>query len=58
MKPLTYKEQEGQGASEKIANPKSKVADNSHVRLIQKSENKKHLLELILIFFKQNVTYC
>ena len=36
----------------------SKVADSFHVDTLRHIENKKCLLELILVFFKQNISYC
>ena len=51
---LKCEEQEGQRASAKIqiASLKSKVINNFHVRILQKSENKECSLDLILLFFK------
>ena len=53
---LKREEQEGREACFK-----SKVVDNFHVRILRNSENtktQKRLLELLLLLFNQNVTYC
>ena len=51
---LKREEQESRGAPAKIqkASLKSKVVNNCHVRILRNSENKQHVLELILLFFK------
>ena len=37
----------------------SKIDDNVHVYVLQNSENKvKRLVKLVLLFFKQILTYC
>ena len=50
---LKCEEQEGPGAC-----LKSKDVDNFHVHILRNTENKKCLLELLLLLFNQNVTYC
>ena len=37
---------------------KSKVVGNFHVHILRIFENKKSFLELFLLLFNQNVTYC
>ena len=37
---------------------KSKVVGNFHVHILRIFENKKSFLELLLLLFNQNVTYC